>query len=157
MNSTLLAQLAASEHHDRSEETDEWYKKYLYVLGKIGWVARPWKFVKAILSPSEIQAVERVLESLRSPQNEPWWNLFDEVHRSQFPSDIFPQRLLGSGGDGFGIVLFQSNGQRGALASTTPPMYSTQGATQNEVSYSTVREAVVNKLGDNAKTWKEKL
>ena len=41
VNSTLLAQLAASEHHDRSEETDEWYKKYLYVLGKIGWVARP--------------------------------------------------------------------------------------------------------------------
>ena len=108
--------------------------------------------VKAILSPSEIQAVESVLESLRSPQNEPWWNLFDEVHRSQFPSDILPQRLLGSGGDGFGIVLFQSNGQRGALASTTPPMYSTQGGTQNEVSYSTVREAVVNKFGDNAKT-----
>ena len=108
--------------------------------------------VKTILSPSEIQAVESVLESLRSPQHEPWWNLFDEVHRSQFPSDILPQRLLGSGGDGFGIVLFQSNGQRGALASTTPPMYSTQGGTQNEVSYSTVREAVVNKLGDNAKT-----
>ena len=34
--------------------------------------------VKAILSPSEIQAVERVLESLPSPQNEPRWNVFDK-------------------------------------------------------------------------------
>ena len=33
-NGTLLAQLAASKHHDRNKETDKWYKKYLYVLGK---------------------------------------------------------------------------------------------------------------------------
>ena len=34
--------------------------------------------VKAILSPSEIQVVERALESLPSPQNEPRWNVFDK-------------------------------------------------------------------------------
>ena len=44
-----------------------------------------------------------------------------------------------------GSFLFHTNGQRGALASTTP--------TLNEVSYSTVREAVVNLLGDNANTF----
>ena len=33
--------------------------------------------VKAILSPSEIQTVERVLESLQSQGNEPWWVAFD--------------------------------------------------------------------------------
>ena len=40
--------------------------------------------VKAILSPSEIQAVKCVLESLRSPQNEQWWNVF--VMKSTSPS-----------------------------------------------------------------------
>ena len=35
------------------------------------------EIVKAILSPSEIQTVERVLESLQSQGNEPWWVAFD--------------------------------------------------------------------------------
>ena len=33
--------------------------------------------VKAILSSSKIEAVERVLESLQSQGNEPWWVVFD--------------------------------------------------------------------------------
>ena len=40
--------------------------------------------VKAILSPSEFEAVKRVLESLRSTQNEQWWNMF--VMKSKDPS-----------------------------------------------------------------------
>ena len=40
--------------------------------------------VKAILSPSEIQAVKRALELLHSPQNEQWWNVF--VMKSTGPS-----------------------------------------------------------------------
>ena len=41
---------------------------------------------KAILSLPEIQAVKRVLESLRSPQKEPLWNVFDM--KSTGPSNI---------------------------------------------------------------------
>ena len=103
LNSTLLAQLTVSKHYDRNKETDKWYKKYLHVLGKIDWVVQKFEFkkyetnsqsmkfyeaivhiVKAILSPSEIQAVKCVLESLRSPQNEQWWNVF--VMKSTSPS-----------------------------------------------------------------------
>ena len=40
--------------------------------------------VKAILLPSEIQAVKHVLESLHSTQNEQWWNVF--VMKSTGPS-----------------------------------------------------------------------
>ena len=65
-------------------------------MGKVGWVVQEFQFeryqasvqtmriskaiieiVKAILSPSEIQTVERVLESLQSQGNEPWWVAFD--------------------------------------------------------------------------------
>ena len=89
LNSTLLAQLTASKHYDRNKETDKWYKKYLHLLGKIGSVVQEIEFenyevnshtmkvseaivdiLKAILLPSEIQAVRSVLKSLRSPQNE---------------------------------------------------------------------------------------
>ena len=97
LNSTLLAQLAAGKDYNRTTQITEWYKRYIHVLGKIGWVVQDFEFekyeadsqtlqvsksivdiVKAILSPSEIQGVERVLEALRSPQNEPWWNVFDK-------------------------------------------------------------------------------
>ena len=33
--------------------------------------------VKAVLSPSEIETVKRVLESLQSQENEPRWVVFD--------------------------------------------------------------------------------
>ena len=91
LNSTLLAQLAFSKYYDRNKETDEWYKKYLNVLGKIGCVVQEYEFekyeansktmkvceaivdiVKAFLLPSELQAVKSVLETLHSPQNEQW-------------------------------------------------------------------------------------
>ena len=103
LNSTLLAHLAASKHYDQNKETDKWYKKYLHVLGKIGWVVQEFEFnkyeansqtmkfceaiidiLKAIVLPSEIQAVKRVLESLRSPENEQWWNIL--VTKSTSPN-----------------------------------------------------------------------
>ena len=68
---------------ETKKQTNGIYTKYLHVLGKIGWVIQDFEFekyevnsqtmkvceaivdiVKAILSPSEIQAVKRVLESL---------------------------------------------------------------------------------------------
>ena len=74
--------------------------------------------MKAILSPSEIEAVKYVLESLRSPQNDQWWNVF--VMKTTGPSkngnfQVIPchEDCSGSGGDGFGMDI---NSQRGALA-----------------------------------------
>ena len=70
-------------------------QKVFTCFGKIGWVVQDFEFekyeansqtmkvcvaivdiVKAILSPSEIRAVKCVVESLCSPQNEQWWNVF---------------------------------------------------------------------------------
>ena len=68
---------------ETKKQTNGIYKKYLHVLRKIGWIIQDFEFekyeansqtmkvceaivdiAKAILSPSEIQAVKRVLESL---------------------------------------------------------------------------------------------
>ena len=46
LNSTLLAQLAAGKDYNRTTQITEWYKKYIYVLGKIGWVVQDFEFEK---------------------------------------------------------------------------------------------------------------
>lgn len=38
LHSTLLAQLSADAHYDRTEQTQEWYAFYLGVLNNVGWV-----------------------------------------------------------------------------------------------------------------------
>ena len=173
LNSTLLAQLTASKHYDRNKETDKWYKKYLHVLGKIGWVVQEFEFkkyetnsqsmkfyeaivdiVKAILSPSEIQAVKRVLESLRSPQNEQWWNVF--VMKSTSPSKNESFQVIPCHEDcsgwvvmTFGWFYFTSTARderwlRFQYSSTDVHLFkATQVATLNEVTYSTVLLSVI--------------
>ncbi|XP_028411409.1 uncharacterized protein LOC114533970 [Dendronephthya gigantea] len=46
LNSTLLAQLAASKKHDRQTDSANWYKFYTDVLMKIGWVTQQFQFSK---------------------------------------------------------------------------------------------------------------
>ena len=120
--------------------------------------------VKAILSPSEIQAVERVLEVLRSPQNEPRWNVFDK--KSTGPNNNGNFQVLPCHEDVLGQVVmvlesfyftatsredrwlwFQYNSVDVHLFKVT------QVATLNEVTFSTVREVIVKKLSNDATTF----
>ena len=96
LNSTLLAQLAVVKQFDRFEDTDKWYKYYVNVLGKVGWVIQEVTFeeyntsgqtlkvsdsiidiLKAVLSGDELAVIQRTLDSLQSGQNEGWWVVFD--------------------------------------------------------------------------------
>ena len=182
LNSTLLAQLAASKHHDRIKETEEWYKIYVQVLGKIGWVIQNFEFeryeadsqtmkvskaildvVNGILSPYEIGAVQRVLESLRSSQNEPWWELFDRKSTGPGKNGNFQvipchedssgQVVMALGSFYFTATARQEHWLWFQYNSTDVHLFrATQVATLNEVVYSTVRKAVIEKLGGNANT-----
>ena len=183
LNSTLLAQLAAGKDHNRTTQTTEWYKKYVHVLGKIGWVVQDFQFekyeedsqtlqvsnaiidiVKDILSPAEIQGVERVLEALRSLQNEPRWNVFNK--KSTGPNNNGNFQVLPCHEDVSGQVVMVL----GSLYFTATSredrwlwfqynsadvhfFKATQVATLNEVTYSTVRKAIVKKLGNDATTF----
>ena len=182
LNSTLLAQLAASKYHNRTTESSEWYKKYIYTLGKIGWVVQDFEFeeyeadsqtlqvsnaivdiVKAILSPSEIQGVERVLEVLRSSQNEPWWNVFDK--KSTGPNNngnfqILPchEDVSGQVVMVLGLFYFTATSREDCWLwfhynYRLQLFKATQVATLKQVAYSTVREAIINKLGEKANTF----
>ena len=162
LNRTLLAQLTASKHYDRNKETDKWYKRYLHVLEKIGWVVQEFEFkkyeansqtmkyiLKAIVLPSEIQAVKRVLESLHCPQNEQWWNVL--VMKSTSPNkngsfQVIPchEDCSGQVVMAFGLFYFTTTAReecwlRFQYNSTDVHLFEvTQLAKLNEVTYSTV-------------------
>jgi hypothetical protein len=46
LDTTLLAQLAASKKYDREKQTEDWYKFYRTVLENVGWVAQDFTFQK---------------------------------------------------------------------------------------------------------------
>ena len=181
LNSTLLAQLAADNAHDRYKETDEWYKFYVTVLGKVGWVLQEVKFeqytssgetlkastaildiIKGLVSGEELSLVEKVLDSLQSSDNEPWWVVFDR--KSSGPSQNGNFQVAPCNEDSSGQVLM-SLGSFYFQASATHERWlwfdysssnikffkGTQVSTLNEDVYSQVRQQVIDKLGDNAK------
>ena len=90
-HSILLAQLAATGQYDRFDETEQWYRKYVEILGNIGWIVSQVAFhqvrtrearfrmdvaglqaIKNIASTSGLSVLEsslQVLESLPSDDN----------------------------------------------------------------------------------------
>ena len=104
LNSTLLAQRAADrKKYNRVTNTDEWYKFYVSVLGKLGWVIQNEVFeeyntsgqslqvstalldiLQGILTENELDVVKRTLYSLKTSGNDAWWVVFDR--KSSGPS-----------------------------------------------------------------------
>ncbi len=66
LNSTLLAQLAATAKFDREAQTVEWYKFYRTVLENVGWVIQSFDFTVYQASGSEFTADKVVLEILKA-------------------------------------------------------------------------------------------
>jgi len=66
LNSTLLAQLAADKKYDRFSQTEDWYKFYTEVMGKIGWVMQSLKFDKYNSTEKDFKISQVVLQLLRA-------------------------------------------------------------------------------------------
>lgn len=64
LNSTLLAQLAANKAYDRETATVEWYMKYREVLENIGWNINSFNFNKYTSSGVTVQMDKEVLNIL---------------------------------------------------------------------------------------------
>lgn len=64
LNSTLLAQLAASKKFDRWKNTTDWYKFYTDVLQKVGWVFQEFNFQKYSAGGSTFTVDKVVVEVL---------------------------------------------------------------------------------------------
>jgi hypothetical protein len=179
LNSTLLAQLAANKQFDRERETEAWYGLYRDVLSNVGWVAQSFAFsrfnsadttlrldkvvisiLRAVLSGNELALLEDTLEALIAPQNEPQLDLFDS-QSSQNEGGNFQLGTVTAdpGGNSvmsLGSYYFHSTEhQRRFLwveweSASINFWTSAQKIVLNETIYGTVRQAVIDKLGDSA-------
>ncbi|XP_028411410.1 uncharacterized protein LOC114533972 [Dendronephthya gigantea] len=107
LNSTLLAQLAASKKHDRQTDSANWYKFYTDVLMKIGWVTQQFQFSKYHSHTGSFEMSTVVLDILLSLVGDGEQTLVDVVKATL-------ESFKKSGGDT--IKLFDHNcvsGQQG--------------------------------------------
>ena len=181
LNSTLLAQLAASAKYDRVKDTKDWYGFYVHVLGVLGWVMQDFEFeqystsgsmvkvsdavldvAKGILSSSEIKVLETTIQSLKTKGNEAWWTVFGQ--KSTNPSgqgniQVAPCKQDSSGQIVMSIGCFYFSGVAtdehwfwiDYKTSTLNLFKARQISTLDLDVYNQVRKAVIKKLGANAK------
>lgn len=62
LNSALLAQLAANHDFDREKQTDQWYGRYREVLENVGWVIKNFQFARYASSGATIRMDKAALE-----------------------------------------------------------------------------------------------
>ena len=64
LDSSLLAQLAASKKYDREKDTENWYKFYTKVMENVGWVIQGFRFNKHDSKQSDFKLSQLTLEIL---------------------------------------------------------------------------------------------
>ena len=180
LNSTLLAQLAANKKFNRETQTEEWYRFYQEVFGKVGWVLRGFEFtlyeasgaeftadkvileiLKAIATGNDLAVVAATMEALNSLGNDsPTVKVF-ETNSHTASSGNF-QISVAAENDGIvgmklGAFYFMTTQTVTRVlwfrfqSSSTKFYKGNQVAALDEEVYAKVRQTVVEKLGDAAK------
>lgn len=176
LNSTLLAQLAATKKYDRYKDTEAWYKFYIDTLEKIGWVAQSFSFseyqvsgstftvdkvvldvLKAIASENEMAVVQETLKALEALSDKDGkLVLFDSNSHHQGNGNFQIASARETDGDvavNLGAFYFDSTQNSTKVlffefkSSDTKIFKGTESAVLNEEVYSQVRDKIVTKLG----------
>jgi hypothetical protein len=179
LNSTLLAQLAATKQYDRFKQTRLWYDFYVQVLAQVGWVVPAFAYreyspsgaslvlsdaildiLSAIATGNEIAILKATLTSLKDKSsNEGPLVLFDQ---QSFPENLGTFQIFPVGEDDGQLVMALSAMEFRAdkhvtrflwwtWTTTTVKLFqSAQKAVLNEDVYGQVRAEVIKKLGDRA-------
>lgn len=179
LNSTLLAQLAASKAFDRFKQTRQWYEKYCEVLAQVGWVVPTFAYreyspsgaslqlsdaildiLSAIATGDEIKIVQATLTSLKdNPSSQGPLTLFEN---QSYPENVGTFQILPVGEDDGEVVMvltaleFRSEKHVTRFlwfswTTTTVKLFqSAQKSVLNEDVYKLVRQEVIEKLGDRA-------
>lgn len=179
LNSTLLAQLAASKQYDRFKNTMSWYNFYIQVLAQVGWNIPAFAFrdyspsgsslvlsdavldiLNAVATGSEMDILRATLGSLKDkPGNEGPLTLFDQ---QSFPENVGTFQIFPVSEDDGQVVMAMSAMQFNSEKHVTRFLWwswtrtsvrlqqSAQKAVLNEDLYGKVRQQVIDKLGDRA-------
>ena len=187
LNSTLLAQLAANKVFDRESQTEQWYGYYRNVLENIGWVITNFAFqhyneasaslrldktalalIGAIASGNELVVLTKALEVLKDlDPNSKEATIFDGSgsggDNGNFQLASCTQDPSGNVQSALGAFYFKANEHVGRFlwwswkTKSINVYFSTQSVILNEKIYGTVRQAVIDKLGNNAKNFVARL
>ncbi|KAL6304757.1 hypothetical protein BKA93DRAFT_262096 [Sparassis latifolia] len=173
LNSTLLAQLAANVASP--DDKTKWYKKYKEVLENLGWVISDFTFkeldnansygsvdqailsiLKGYLEGNALEVFKATIDAMKNPVNKGANNLFQTNAWKGQSADFLVGVAIESNNDiqfRIGTYTYEAQGSRGNVlffkfgSERVKFMYSTQNMVLNELIYSKVRAAVINKLG----------
>jgi len=179
LNSTLLAQLAADKQCDREADVMNWYKAYTTVLGKVGWTIEGANFsayssssasfsmdkavleiAGAALTGDEAAVVAATMDALgKLPSTDGRLKLFDHSasngKEGNFQICVCTET---NGAVAMKTMAFWFTSDQSSTtvlffnysSASTTLKKSVQGATLNTAVYANVRNAVLDKLGQNA-------
>jgi hypothetical protein len=177
LDSTLLAQLAATKAFDRYTQADNWYKKYVEVLETAcSWVAQEFKFsryeltgstftvqdvvlkiIEAIASGSEKKAVEQTLAALKALSDKDGRLVLFDQSSQKDGNGNFQIAACAESTEGvamkIGAFHFSSQQQTtrflwfGYSTSSTQIFTGKEAMTLNERSYAQHRAKIIAKLG----------
>lgn len=182
LNSTLLAQLAANKKYDQEKQTEEWYNFYRTVLTTIGWVAQEFNFedyqisassgsvdkivlevLAAIASQNEIAVAMKTFEAIKKlPETDNRVVLWDGKSHKESSGNFQIALCADTGGvvvTKIGCFYFSSEKKVAKIlwfdfSSSNAHMHkSDQTISLNKDVYSQVRQQIIDKLGDKAKTF----
>ena len=182
LDSTLLAQLAASARFDREKQTEDWYKFYRTVLENVGWVIQEFEFtdyrdlgneftaekvvlkiLEAIATGNDLAIVAATIEALNSlDKDAPAFKVFETESYAQRRGNF--QIAVASESDGvvvlkIGAFYFVASEDIVRIlwfrfkTAQTKFYKASQVLNLDDRVYSKVRQAVIEKLGNRAITF----
>ena len=186
LNSTLLAQLNSDYMYDREKQTEDWYKNYVYVLGKVGWVIQGFEFQKYDTSSQGLTMDKVVVEILETMMTGNELAIAASAIKAlnSLSGDDGRIKLFGhssSSNSGGSFQISSATEQNGTVAMKLGAFYmsyktsqtdvlwwhyksanvdiykSGQGVTLDHDVYGQVRQSIITKLGDKAKTFVDDL
>jgi hypothetical protein len=183
LNSTLLAQLAANKAFDREKQTEQWYGKYKEVLENIGWVIQNFSFNRQSSSGTTVQMDKVALDILAAAMSGNELAVLTATIKALKDADPNSKEITlfdtnGSSGEGGNFQLSTASlDPNGNVKMSLGAFYfsasehqtrflffswstrdlnlyaGVQGIILNEQIYATVRQAIIEKLGDKAQTY----
>ncbi|XP_068739566.1 uncharacterized protein [Montipora capricornis] len=181
LHSSLLAQLAANKKHDRLEDSKNWYMFYTNVMATVGWDIQSFQFDEYDSTSSTVKVSQVTLKLLSSilggdeEMMEVIKNTIDKLAKDSQGASLLQSSSSSQNHGNFQVVpcnVDKSNQVNVAFlgcffrASEVAKDYfffdykkedihlfkGTQVFTLDQQIYGKVREAVIEKLGDNANT-----
>jgi hypothetical protein len=182
LNSTLLAQLAANKKWDKLKKSEDWYKEYVGVLEHLGWVAQAFNFseynstqtevniskvvlelLAALVTENELAFVTTVTTALQDEKNAQALKLFQDQGSDGANGNCYLSTVVPDKSDAVmsTVCTYFSTEEKSqkvwffwTYKSETMHLFtSSQKMVLNHTFYATIRDVVIKKLGDKAKSF----